>query len=134
MASDSAQTTDMILQQINNSITTLIDMVGDTQKLVNNNIITLIDMVGDNTQLLDGTIKNVTASLQQLITTQSLLENISNENKGTINNQIASLIFSCQDIKNIYPTSPSGYYHINCQLLYVKWVSCVILLMEDGQD
>ena len=42
-------------------------------------------MVGDNTQLFDGTIKNVTLSLQQLITTQSLLEDISNENKGTIN-------------------------------------------------
>ncbi len=127
-------TDEMILQKIDNSITTLIDMVGagDIQQLVKNNITTLIEMFVDNTQL----IKNVTVSLQQLITTQSILANISIENKGTINNilvkvdnvlenQIASvntsrLISSCQDIKNVYPGSPSGYYHINGQLVYCE--------------
>ncbi len=98
------------------------------QLLVNYNITTLIDMVSDNTRLLDGTIKNVTASLQQLSTSQSILENISNENKGTINNilvnvlenQNKSFISSCQDIKNKSPGSPSGYYHINRQLVYCE--------------
>ncbi len=59
MAQEIAQV--MILQQINNNITTLIDMVDDntqlldgyivsskqSQQLVNNNITTLINTVGD---------------------------------------------------------------------------------------
>ncbi len=90
---------------------------------INNNITTLLDMVSYNTQLLDGTTKNVTTSLQHLSSTQSILENISNENKGTINdilvkvedvleNQNTSLISSCQDMKNEHPI------HINRELVY----------------
>ncbi len=113
-------------EMIFNLLTTLIDLVGDTKQLVNNNITTLIDMVGQ--LLADGTMNNVTASLQQLTSTQSIIEDISNENKGTINNILVnvlenentSLIFSCQGIKSKYPTSPSGYYHIKSQLVYCK--------------
>ncbi len=99
------------------------------QLLVNNNITTLIDMVSDNTQLLDGTIKNVSTSLQQLTSTQSILEDISNENKATINtilvnvlaqNPTTSSVSSCQDIKNRFPTSPSDYYNINSKLVYCE--------------
>ncbi len=87
-------TTDgMILQQINNSMTTLLEMVGNntqlldghivsskqSQQLVNHNITTLIDMVGDNTLLH---------------------------------------ISSCQDVKNLL--YPSGYYHINNESVYCE--------------
>ena len=99
MASDSAQTTDMILQQINNSITTLIG-------LVNNNITTLIDIADDNNNILVNVLKN----------------------------QNESLISSCQDIKNIFPTSPSGYYHVNGQQVYCEMGELCGIVMKDGQE
>ena len=39
---------------------------------------------------------------------------------NVLKNQNESLIFSCQDIKNKYPNSTSGYYHINSELVYCE--------------
>ena len=95
---------------------------------------THIELTQSSQQLLDVTNKNVTSSLQKLnniINTQSIIEDISVENKGTINNILvkvddvletlnSSLVSSCQDIKNKQPNSPSGYYHINSQIVYCE--------------
>ena len=117
----------------------------------------LISLSNANNQLLDGTTKNVTASLQKLgsiMNMQSMINNISVENKGTINNILvkvdnvletlnSSLVSSCQDIKNKQPNSPSGYYHINSQITYCEmgelcnsteggWIRLAYLDMTDS--
>ena len=111
-----------------------IDSTQSSQQLLVHNITALLDMVNDNGLSLDVTNKNVTSSLQKLnniINTQSIIEDISVENKGTINNILvkvddvleilnSSLVSSCQDIKNKQPNSPSGYYHINSQIVYCE--------------
>ena len=105
-----------------------------SQLQLSRNITALLDMVNDNGLSLDITNKNVTSSLQKLnniINTQSIIEDISVENKGTINNILvkvddvletlnSSLVSSCQDIKNIQPNSSSGYYRINRELVYCE--------------
>ena len=105
-----------------------------SQQQLSHNITALLDMVDNNSILLDGTKKDVTSSLQKLnniINTQSIIEDISAENKGTINNILvkvddvletlnSSLVSSCQDIKNKQPNSPSGYYHTNRELVYCE--------------
>ena len=105
-----------------------------SQLQLSQNITALLDMVNDNGLSLDVTNKNVTSSLQKLdniINTQSIIEDISVENKGTINNILvkvddvletlnSSLVSSCQDIKNKQPNSPSGYYHTNRELVYCE--------------
>ena len=111
-----------------------IDSTQSSQQLLVHNITALLDMVNDNGLSLDVTNKNVTSSLQKLnniTNTQSIIEDISVENKGTINNILvkvddvletlnSSLVSSCQDIKNKQPNSPSGYYHINSEFVYCE--------------
>ena len=101
-----------------------------SQHQLSHNITALLDMADNNSLLLDGTKKDVTSSLQKLdnsINTQSIIEDIGVENKGTINNILvkvddvletlnSSLISSCQDIKTKQPNSPSAYYHTNREL------------------
>ena len=105
-----------------------------SQLQLSQNITALLDMANDNGLSLDVTNKNVTSSLQKLdniINIQSIIEDISVENKGTINNILvkvddvletlnSSLVSSCQDIKNSQPNSPSGYYHTNRELVYCE--------------
>ena len=125
------------------------------------NVVTLITLftTRSNTRLLlDGTKKDVTSSLQKLdniTNTQSIIEDISVENKGTINNILvkvddvletlnSSLVSSCQDIKNKKPNSPSGYYHINSQIVYCEmgelcsteggWTRLAYLDMTDSTE
>ena len=103
-----------------------IDSTQSSQQLLVDNITALLDMANDNGLSLDVTNKNVTSSLQKLnyiINTQSIIEDIIVENKVTINNilvKVDALLSSCQDIKNIQPNSPSGYYHINSELVYCE--------------
>ena len=90
-------TTDgMILQQITNNMTTLLEMVGDSQKLVNNNITTLIDMVGNNTQLLDGHIVSSKHSQQRVNNNITTLIDMVGDNaqllNGTTKNVSTSLL------------------------------------------
>ena len=91
-----------------------------SQLQLSQNITSLLDMVNDNGLSLDLTNKNVTSSLQKLnniINTQSIIEDISVENKETINNILvkvddaletlnSSFIRSCKDIKKNNQTVP----------------------------
>ena len=98
-----------------------------SQLQLSQNITALLDMANDNGLSLEITNKNVTSSLQKL----TIIEYISVENKGTINNILvkvddvletlnSSLVSSCQDIKNKQPNSPSGYYHIYSQIVFCE--------------
>ena len=127
-----------LLVNISNNNTQLLEMqmmyAQASQLQLSQNITALLDMANDNGLSLDVTNKNVTSSLQKLdniMNTQSIIEDISVENKGTINNILvkvddvletlnSSLVSSCQDIKNNQPNSPSGYYHINSQIVYCE--------------
>ena len=105
-----------------------------SQLQLSQNITALLDMANDNGLLLDATNKNVISSLQKfdnIMNTQSIIEDISVENKGTINNILVkvddvletlnlSLVSSCQDIKSNQPNCPSGYYHIKSELVYCE--------------
>ena len=104
------------------------------QQLVHNITALLVNISNNNGLSLDVENKNVTSSLQKLnniINTQSIIEDISAENKGTINNILvkvddvletlnSSLVSSSQDIKKKQPNSPSGYYHTNRELVYCE--------------
>ena len=62
------------------------------------NITVLLGMADNNNLLLDGTKKDVTSSLQKLnniINTQSIIDDISVENEGTYHWSINSLVFPC---------------------------------------
>ena len=125
------------VSQLNNNIDLLkthTESIQTSQQLSGQNISALLDMADNNSLLLDGTKKDVTSSLQKLnniINTQSIIEDIGVENKGTINNILvkvddvletlnSSLVSSCQDLKNKEPNSPSGYYHINSQIAFCE--------------
>ena len=128
-----------------------------SQHQLSRNISALLYMADNNSLLLDGTKKDVTSSLQKLdniTNTQTIIEDIGVENKGTINNILvkvddvletlnSSLVSSCQDIKNKRePNSPSGYYHTNRKLVYCEmgelcsteggWTRLVYLDMTDS--
>ena len=103
-----------------------IDATRVLQQQLTNNITTLIEMVDDNTELLDTHKMSTQASQQQLtnnITT--LIEMVhSGDNSQLLETHINStqtaIVSSCQDIKNKQPNSPSGYYHINSQVVYCE--------------
>ena len=124
------------VSQLNNNIDLLkahTESIQTSQQL-SQTITALLDMADNNSLILDGTKKDVTSSLQKLdniINTQSIIEDISVENKGTITNILvkvddvletlnSSLISSCRDIKNKQPNSPSGYYHTNNLFVYCE--------------
>ena len=118
-----------------------------SQQQLSHNITALLDMADNNSLLLDGTKKDVTSSLQKLdniMNTQSIIEDISVENKGTINNILvkaddvletlnSSLVSSCQDIKTNNQIVHRVTIMLTINLYTVKWESCVVL-KEDGQD
>ena len=128
-ADNTWQNNEMVLNEIlNNNTKLLIETIQESIETIQESIETIQERIETIQERIETIQENVQNNAKQLKETKQIIESNVLENKGLASNilevvlnvQNGSIPTSCEYIKENQPNNPSGYYHINSDIVYCE--------------